>query len=121
MSLQPLVWQPAPDRVIPLWDVAMQSPGDRPPAPLPLRWPDMAAGSILDFGLDCTALLAGGDLITAATVNPGALQLIASQPQGGIVYAWLTGGMVGIDYPVTITVDTAAGRHVARVVRVRAV
>lgn len=119
--MQPFVWLPSPARTIALWGYAGPAPMSRLPTAMPLRWPDLAAGAAKDFTLDASALLdPAGDALSAFTVNPAGLTLLAPVVLGGRLILWLTGGVGGgTDYPVDITLTTASTRFVHRIVRLR--
>jgi hypothetical protein len=82
-----------------------------------LSWPILPPESNLDFTLDVTAFVAdgGGDPVESFTVvasGGNSTDLVASVAQisGNLLTVWLSGGLVGQVYPVTITATTVAGR-----------
>ena len=117
-SFLPFAWMPSAARTIALFDYAHTAPGDRIPTPMPLRWPDKAAASVLDYTLDASALLASGaDTISAYSVSAAPLAMLASTTLGGRLTLWLGGGVSGTDYPISLTLTTASTRSVQRIVR----
>ncbi len=117
-SFLPFAWTPSSARSIALFDYASGGASGRLPTPLPLRWPDKPALSVLDYTLDATGLLGSvTDTISAYAVDVGALALTASVVIVGRLTLWLGGGVTGMDYPINITLTTASTRSVNRVVR----
>jgi hypothetical protein len=88
-----------------------------------LMWPAKDPSETLDYVFDISPALAGnqGDSIATVDVaidpnNPGDLALQASSADGDQAILWLTGGVTGTTYDVTITVGTNNGRVIARTV-----
>lgn len=86
-------------------------------------WPRKDPGDTLDYVADYGCLLAGdeGDAISGLGVQifpsqPGDLRLVSSAADGARAILWLTGGLAGTIYRVTLTVVTLGGRHVVRTV-----
>jgi len=114
----PFVWVPSPARTIPLWDTATSAPGGRLATALPLRWRDKPAAAALDYSIDGTGLLAGGDGGLTLTVNgAGGLTVAAIVVSGVIASLFVTGGQAGAYAVVDLTLATDSGRRVRRVVR----
>lgn len=66
---------------------------------------------VLDYQFDWTPWL-GGDTITSYTVTaPAGLTVAESTATGTAVTVWLSGGEVGVSYPITCHVVTADGRE----------
>lgn len=100
-----------------LWDRAIPLGGGLLPAELPPRWPDKPAGAMLDYSFDVSPLLASPmDRIVTADVVALVCVVRGVTAQGGLVTVWLAGGAPGQSDKVSITVTTACGRTVRRVV-----
>lgn len=86
-----------------------------------LRWPDKDPADTLDFDLDFTEALPDADTIQTATVTIApvtvpALTLVQTSidASGKIVTAWLSAGLDGTEYEVTVQATT--GSSPARVI-----
>jgi CubicO group peptidase (beta-lactamase class C family) len=96
------------------------SPSGAVSAILPLRWPAKAAGAMVDVTLDAAAVLASAaDTLSAALNLTSNVQTVAPAIViGGQVVLWLAGGVAGADGLVDLTLSTASGRVVRRIIRV---
>ncbi|WP_250502855.1 hypothetical protein [Caballeronia sp. AZ7_KS35] len=75
--------------------------------------------AVLDFNWDWSAWLGEGETITDKTVSPDAgLSVNSSSIEGGVVSAWLSGGVAGANYIVACTITTSAGRTETRRIQV---
>jgi len=77
--------------------------------------------AILDYSLDWTRWLDGDTISTATWTVPSGLTLDSDDLDGAVATAWVSGGTVGESYDVACEVTTAAGRTVARVLRLEVV
>ncbi|MBU6246479.1 MAG: hypothetical protein KGN77_01885 [Xanthomonadaceae bacterium] len=111
-------WRPSAARTIAIGFAPPPGVRTRPPAPLPLVWPNKDPGETLDFSLDCTAWLDDvDDVIVSATAGVGApYDLVAQRTVvvGPLVVVWLAGGTSTQVYAVTVDVHTAGGRTLQR-------
>ena len=66
----------------------------------------------LDYDFDFSAAFPSGDNISTATgiVTPTGLTLGTKVINGQIVKQWISGGIDGVTYKVTITATSTAGR-----------
>ena len=118
IPLQPLNWQPHPQRGIRLFEIVTRAPRPRPATFLPLRWPDKPQAAILDFSIDARGLLScAGDQLMITVENSASLTVAATAIVGHHAVLWLGGGSPGSDNVVFITLSTASGRTVNRTVR----
>lgn len=68
--------------------------------------------AVLDYVLDWSLWLSGGDTITAATSTPDAGITVASTAfTTTTTTSWLSGGTAGTPYSVVVHITTAAGRQ----------
>ena len=88
--------------------------------PLP-AWPAKDPADVLDYQFDIAPALTGNDGDAIATLdvgispsNPGDLALASAAADGARAVLWLSGGMAGTIYSVTITIGTQAGRTLSR-------
>ena len=116
-------WLPSNSRVIVLDGFGAVPRGTIVVAPQPLVWPIKDPGDVLDYVLDLSQALAGneGDSIATLDVqiapqNPGDLALQSSSAVGDVAILWLTQGVPGTNYAVTVTVGTNNGRVLARTI-----
>lgn len=80
--------------------------------------------SKLDYQIDWSAFLTGGDTIATAVWTCSPSTIIASSPASSIVggtaaKVWLEGGTAGLTYTLTCRITTSAGRTDDRSVRVK--
>lgn len=67
--------------------------------------------AVLDYAIDWTNWLVGGDVISTSTwLAPSALTIINSTFTGGTTVVFLSGGTAGEVYNVTNRIITAANR-----------
>ena len=90
--------------------------------PLP-AWPAKDPADVLDYQFDITPALSGNDGDAVSTLDvginpssPGDLALASAAADGARAVLWLSGGIAGTIYSVTITIGTQAGRTLARTV-----
>ncbi len=90
--------------------------------PLP-SWPAKDPGDVLDYQFDIAPALSGNDGDAVATLdvaispsNPGDLALASAAADGARAVLWLSGGLAGTIYSVTLTIGTQAGRVLSRTV-----
>ena len=80
-------------------------------------WPSKAPQSVLDFTLDLAGWLSTspGDTLTVATVAEvvpaGELIIAAPSITGAAITLWISGGIHGTRYAVTVGFETAGGRE----------
>jgi len=120
----PFVWLPGSARAIALFGSAAVPHPDRPVAVLPLRWPDHRASAVLDYILDAAELRTGsGDAVTVTAAVATGIALLAIQVIGGAVVAWLgpASAAIGADATLDLTLQTASGRRVHRIIRLRVI
>ncbi len=117
------VWRPSGARRVVLDGFVPVPRGTIPTTPAPLVWPAKDPADVLDYEFDISAALLGnrGDSITtidvAITPNAtGDLTLASTGADGAVAVLWLGSGQVGTIYSVQITIGTADGRQVNRVV-----
>lgn len=67
--------------------------------------------AVLDYQWDWSAWLAGDAIQSHALIVATGLIVESSSHTGTAVTAWLSGGAVGVTYPVICHVLTAAGRE----------
>lgn len=118
----PFVWVPGTARAIALFGTAALAHPDRPVAGLPLRWPDHRATAVLDYALDAADLRTGsGDALSVTAAVATGITLLAVQVIGGSVVAWLgaASAAIGADATLDLTLQTAGGRRVHRIIRLR--
>lgn len=82
-------------------------------------WAEQAAGAELDYTLDWTDSLDGGDTIADSqwTADPGLL-VDRRSFDDATVTAWVSGGIGGRSYLVTNTITTGTGRRDSRTFRI---
>lgn len=93
-------------------------PGDLPP----LAWPVKDPADVLDYVLDAAPALDcdGTDLVAsvAVSVSPsgadGDLRVGGVAASGAAAVIWLSGGVPGTTYAVSVTLGTLKGRAIAR-------
>ncbi len=115
------VWRPSAARTITL-DAFIPVPrGTTATVPSPLSWPLKDPADLLDYQFDIAPALIGNDGDAIATLdiaiipsNSGDLALTATAADGTRAVLWLSGGIPGTTYTVTLTIGTQAGRTVAR-------
>ena len=115
MTTQGPAWLPSADRTIPLFRYAAAAPIGRQPTALPRAWPDMAAGDVLDFTVDCSGWAADtGDPVAsaAATVVPADIAVLAVRVVGALAVVWLAASAVTGPHTVTVTITTVSGQVV---------
>ena len=88
--------------------------------PLP-SWPAKDPADVLDYQFDIAPALSGNDGDAIATLdvsispsNPGDLALASAAADGARAVLWLSGGVAGTIYSVTLAIGTQAGRTLAR-------
>jgi len=87
-----------------------------------LQWPDKDPTDVWDYTLDASSWVAAvGDTLASctATVSPSGLSILstATTPAGQALVR-LSGGAVGIEYRVTLTLTTTGGRILQRSVEI---
>jgi hypothetical protein len=117
-------WIPSTARVVLIEGFGMV-PRGTPACPQPpqLCWPPKDPSDTLDYIVDISEAIAGneGDAIMTLDVviapdNPGDLTLQSSSADGDIAILWLTAGVAGIIYEVTVTIGTNSGRVIGRTI-----
>lgn len=115
------VWRPSASRVL-LLDGFVTGPRGFPPAvPDSLKWPAKDPADVLDYQLDIGPALYGNDGDKIATLDvvivpadAGGLSVLSTAADGCRAVLWLQGGNSGIDYVVTLSIGTEAGRLLSR-------
>lgn len=115
------VWRPSSTRVVVLDSFVPVPRGSATATPAPLSWPVKDPGDVLDYVFDVSPALAGNDgdgiadLDVAITPNqPGDLALNSVSADGASAVLWLSGGLVGTTYTITISIVTTNGRTISR-------
>jgi len=118
----PFASVPGTARTVVLFATAATARADRPLAALPLRWPDHQVDALLDYTLDATGLQASAaDTLTVTAVAAEGIVVLATIVSGGRVVLWLGGATaaIGADATIDLTIQTAGGRRVHRIIRLR--
>ena len=117
------VWQASTARVVVVGGFGPFPRGTWQTVPAPLAWPVKDPGDTLDYVLDLSRALAGdvGDGIATLDVaiapnNTGDLTLAFARADGDQAILWLTGGLAGTVYAVTVVVGTHSGRTLSRTI-----
>ena len=115
------LWRPSNARYLQIDGFVATPRGPQIPPPQPLVWPQKDPGDTLDYMFDLAPALSGnpGDSISTLSVtvspqNPGDLTLVSAAADGPRVVLWLSGGVAGTVYTVTVTAGTTGGRSLAR-------
>ena len=66
---------------------------------------------VLDYQFDWSAWLAGDTIASHAVSAPAGLTVESTTTTGTAVTVWLSGGEVGVSYPVACHIVTADGRE----------
>ena len=116
-------WQPTTSRVVVVEGFGPYPPGVLQTPPPALIWPVKDPGDTLDYVFDLSVALAGNDGDAIATLdvsispdNTGDLTLHSSTGDGYLAILWLTSGVAGTTYAVTVVVGTNSGRVFSRTV-----
>jgi hypothetical protein len=116
-------WQPSTARVVAIEGFGPFPRGVLQTQPPPLVWPVKDPGDVLDYVVDLTDALAGDPTDSAATVtvaiypdNTGDLALQSSGTEGDLAILWLSGGIAGTAYAVTVVIGTTNGRNFSRTI-----
>ena len=116
-------WQPSSARVVVVDGFGPFPRGAWQVVPAALYWPVKDPGDTLDYVVDLSRALAGdiGDGIATLDVsitpgNTGDLILQAARADGDRAILWLTGGIAGTTYAVTVVVGTQSGRNISRTI-----
>ena len=116
-------WQPTTARVVVVEGFGPYPPGVLQTQPPVLIWPVKDPGDTLDYIFDVSDALAGNDGDAIATLdvsispdNTGDLTLQSSSADGDLAILWLSGGIAGTTYAVTVVVGTNSGRIFSRTV-----
>ena len=116
-------WQPTTSRVVVVEGFGPYPPGVLQTQPPALIWPVKDPGDTLDYVFDLSVALAGNDGDAIATLdvsispdNTGDLALHSSSADGDLAILWLTSGVAGTTYAVTVVVGTNSGRVFSRTV-----
>jgi hypothetical protein len=115
------VWRPGHARLVVLDAFVPMVRGGAPSLPEKLVWPVKDPGDVLDYQCDASAVLLGhdGDSIatldvTLAPVETGGLVLVSAVADGARALLWLSGGLAGRTYTVTIAMTAESGRAIVR-------
>lgn len=81
-------------------------------------WSAKDPNDVLDYSIDWTALLIGGETVSTASwsVSPSGLTIGTTAISSPNTSAWLSGGTAGVQYAVTCQIDTSASRSYERTV-----
>ncbi len=115
------VWKPSTARTVVL-DAFIPVPrGSTATAPPPLNWPTKDPQDVLDYQFDITPALVGNDGdsiatldVTTAPSNPGDLVVNQVTADGASAVLWLSEGLAGTVYTITILISTVNGRSIQR-------
>jgi hypothetical protein len=117
------VWRPSGARRAVLDGFVPVPRGSIPATPAPLVWPAKDPADVLDYEFDISAALLAnrGDSIATLDVSitpnaAGDLSVASTGADGAIAVLWLAGGQVGTIYNIQVTIGTADGRTVSRVI-----
>ena len=117
------VWQASTSRVVVPDGFGPFPRGTWQTVPDPLSWPVKDPGDTLDYVVDLCRALAGdtGDGIATLDVaispnNTGDLTLAFSRADGDRAILWLTAGIAGTTYAVTVVIGTNSGRTLSRTI-----
>ncbi len=116
-------WQPTTARVVTIQGFGPFPRGIWQTTPPNLVWPVKDPGDTLDYVVDLSAALAGdgGDGIATLDVaitpaNSGDLTLMSSRADGNQAILWLSDGLTGTTYGVTVVIGTNSGRVLSRTI-----
>jgi hypothetical protein len=119
------IWQPSTTRVVIVGGFGPFPRGTLMTPPPPLVWPVKDPNDVLDYVIDYSLALAGncGDAIdnlsvTIAPDNSGDLTLNSANADGERAILWLSGGIAGTEYAVTVVASTNSGRIISRTVSI---
>ena len=117
------VWQASTSRIVVPDGFGPYPRGTWQTVPPPLSWPVKDPGDTLDYVVDLSRALAGdaGDGIATLDVaispnDSGDLTLAFSRADGDRAILWLTAGIAGTTYAVTVVIGTQSGRMVSRTI-----
>ncbi len=117
------VWRSSTSRVVVPDGFGPFPRGTWQTVPAPLSWPVKDPGDTLDYVVDLSRALAGdtGDAVATLDVaispnNTGDLSLAFSRADGDQAILWLTGGIAGTTYAVSVVVGTQSGRTLSRTI-----
>ena len=117
------VWQSSTARVVTPDGFGPFPRGTWQTFPTPLSWPVKDPGDRLDYVVDFCRALAGdtGDTIATLDVvtspnNTGDLIVNSTQVDGDRAILWLSAGVSGMTYSVTVVVTTNSGRTLSRTI-----
>ncbi len=116
-------WQPTTARTVVVEGFGPYPPGVLQTQPPALIWPVKDPGDVLDYVFNVSDALAGNDGDAIATLDvsispndSGDLTLHSSSADGDLAILWLSGGVAGTTYAVTVVVGTDSGRIFSRTV-----
>ena len=72
-----------------------------------------APADVLDYDVNYSRWLSSGDTLSAVVASAlpaGELEIISSQVSGQTAKIWLSGGVIGETYEITVTATTTGGR-----------
>lgn len=115
------LWRPSSARLLHIDGFCPVPRGAPPVLPTPQAWPLKDPEDVLDYEVDLSPALAGNqsDTITTLDVsitpsNSGDLTLVSAAADGPRIVIWLSAGVPGVTYTVTVRVSLASGRQIAR-------
>ncbi len=115
------LWRPSHARLLVLDAFGPVARGASPGVTPPLCWPAKDPADILDYQFDISAVLLGneGDGIATldAAISPveaNGLTVVSATADGASAVLWLSGGVAGHTYVVTMVISTNTGRTIAR-------
>lgn len=115
------LWRPAAARYLALDGFVPVPRGTAPATPAPLSWPVKDPGDVLDYQFDITAAVVGDETdsisgldVVISPANAGDLTLVSAAALGNAVVLWLSAGIAGTEYVVTLSIATAGGRVLVR-------
>lgn len=88
-----------------------------PRPPSPLDWPDAEPDDFLDYSANISKWLAdAGDILNSASISvapSGDDEMVCTRvvAAGGLITAWLGGGVAGRDYTIKLLIRTLCGRY----------
>ena len=115
-------WKPSNARLVVLDTYVPVARASALSAQPPLTWPAKDPSDLLDFVLDMAPAVAGdeGDAIASVSASispsssPGDLTVAQIGTDGLAAVLWLTAGVAGTTYAVTIAAVTLSGRTIER-------
>lgn len=117
----PHVWKPSNTRILTIDSFVPVPRGSSAFSPYPLNWPSKDPADSLDYQLDIEPAIVGnqGDTIDSVDVDvspnqPGDVSVDNVVADGYRVIIWMSAGVAGVTYSVTLKINLASGRVLQR-------